>query len=346
MTKLFTALLAGVAVSAALSGPGYAQGKVIGVSWADLGNEGRKVEDTAIRTAVEAAGNSYTSADGRSSDAKQASDIEGLVAQGVDAIIIVAEDATTVAPAVEKAIAAGIPVLGYDRPVEHPKAFYVGFDEKQVGRMQTRAALELKPEGNYAFVKGPSGDADADALFAGQIEVFQQALGSGSIRSVSEVFTDGWDIAAAQRNMQQVLIANDNQVDVVIASDDAIAAGVVSALDRQGLAGVVTVVGQGATADALKRIALGTQAVTVWKDARELGYAAGDIASELAAGKPPADIAGAVDFTTAAGNPVKSIFPPPVAITRDNLDLVIDAGLASKEAVCADVAAGTVPACG
>lgn len=345
MTKLLTAFLAGVAVSAALSDPSHAQGKVIGVSWADMRSERREAEDTAMKTAVEAAGNSYVSADAQSSGTKQASDIEGFVGRGVDAIIIAAEDATAIAPAVEKAIAAGIPVLGYDRPVEHPNTFYVGFDDKQVGRMQTRAALKLKPEGNYAFVKGPSGDPDADALFSGQIEVFQQALGSGSIRSISEVFTDGWDMAAAQRNMQQILTANDNQVDVVIASHDTIAAGVASALDGQGLAGEVTVVGQGADGEALNRIALGTQAVTVWKDVRELGYAAGDIASELAAGKPLADIAGAVDFTTTAGNAMKSVFPPPVAITRDNLDLVIDAGMASKEEVCADVAAGTVPAC-
>ena len=69
------------------------------------------------------------------------------------------------------------------------------------------------------------------------------------------------------------------------------------------------------------------------------------LASELAGGKKMADIAGAKDFTTPGGNTVKSLFLTPVAITKDNLNVVIDAGWIKKDEVCAGVAAGSVKAC-
>ena len=56
------------------------------------------------------------------------------------------------------------------------------------------------------------------------------------------------------------------------------AGGVVAALEAQGLAGQVPVSGQDGDQAALNRVALGTQTVDVWKDARELGTAAGEAA--------------------------------------------------------------------
>jgi D-xylose transport system substrate-binding protein len=104
--------------------------------------------------------------------------------------------------------------------------------------------------------------------------------------------------------------------------------------------------GQDGDHAALNRIALGTQTVSVWKDARELGKNAAEIASQLADGKKTGDIAGAKDFTTPGGNTVKSLFLTPVAITKDNLNVVIDAGWITKETLCQGVPAGSAPACG
>ncbi|TIP72480.1 MAG: D-xylose ABC transporter substrate-binding protein, partial [Mesorhizobium sp.] len=81
-------------------------------------------------------------------------------------------------------------------------------------------------------------------------------------------------------------------------ANDGTAGGVVAALTAQGLAGSVPVSGQDGDHAALNRIALGTQTVSVWKDARELGKNAAEIASQLADGKPMTDIAGVKDFTT------------------------------------------------
>jgi D-xylose transport system substrate-binding protein len=177
------------------------------------------------------------------------------------------------------------------------------------------------------------------------MEVLKDAIDSGKIKNVGEAYTDGWLPANAQKNMEQFLTANDNKVDAVVAANDGTAGGVVAALTAQGLAGTVPVSGQDGDHAALNRIALGTQTVSVWKDARELGKNAAEIASQLADGKKTGDIAGAKDFTTPGGNTVKSLFLTPVAITKDNLNVVIDAGWIKKDEVCAGVTAGSVSAC-
>ena len=70
--------------------------------------------------------------------------------------------------------------------------------------------------------------------------------------------------------MEQFLTENNNEVDAVLSENDGMAGGVVAALEAQGLAGI-PVSGQDGDNAALNRVALGTQTVDVWKDARELG---------------------------------------------------------------------------
>jgi D-xylose transport system substrate-binding protein len=343
--RCFTVALLAICLCAAYPSAGQTAGKVVGVAWADLGASNRSAEDNAIRAAVEASGDSYVSTDAQASASRQIADIDGLISRGVHVLIVVAQDSSALVPAVEKALAAGIPVIAYDRMIAQSDVLYVGFDDRLIGRAQTQAALRAKPQGNYAFIKGPADDPLAEALFSGQLAALGQALDTGAVKNIGELHTESWSSANARRNMEQILTYSDNQVDAVIASDDAIAGGVSAALQKQGLAGSVAVVGQGAGKEALNRIALGTQTATVWKDVRELGYAAGDIASELAEGKKPADIAGAVDIAIASGEPGKAVFPAPVTITRDNLGLAIEAGRATREEVCAGVAASPPAAC-
>jgi D-xylose transport system substrate-binding protein len=345
MKNFATAMLAGVAMSLALSTVAQAEGKVIGVSWSNFQEERWKTDEAAMKTAIEAAGNRYISADAQSSASKQLTDVESLIAQGANALVILSQDASAIGPAVEKAVNEGIPVVGYDRLIENPDAFYLTFDNKEVGRMQARAVYEAQPEGNYAFIKGSSADPNADFLFSGQMEVLKEAIDSGKVKNVGEAYTDGWLPANAQKNMEQILTANNNDVDAVVASNDGTAGGVVAALEAQGLAGSVPVSGQDGDHAALNRVALGTQTVSVWKDARELGKAAGEIASQLAEGTEMDAIPNVVEFTTPGGNVTKSVFLAPVPITKDNLNLVIDAGWVSKEVVCQGVSAGSVAAC-
>ncbi len=318
----------------------------IGVSWNNY-NEERwaKWDEPDIQAAIEEAGGTYISTDAGSSAEQQIADVEQLIAQGADALIILAQDGTAIKPAVASALEQGIPVIAYDRLIEDPGALYVTFDNVEVGRMQARAIYALVPEGNFVFIKGNAADANADFLRGGQQEVLQEALDSGAIVNVGEMYTDNWDATVAQTNMEQILTQNDNMVDAVVASNDGTAGGVVAALAAQGMAGVVPVSGQDGDAAALNRIALGTQAVSVWKDARELGKAAGEAAVLLAQGTALADIPGTVIFDSPGGNQMVSILLTPIPITEDNLDVVVDAGWIALDVLCQGVAAGTVAVC-
>ncbi|MFY7781435.1 MAG: substrate-binding domain-containing protein, partial [Tagaea sp.] len=78
------------------------RGPVIGVSWSNFQEERWKTDEAAIKAAIERAGGTYVSADAQSSPAKQLTDIESLIARGAKALIVLAQDAQAVRPAVEK----------------------------------------------------------------------------------------------------------------------------------------------------------------------------------------------------------------------------------------------------
>lgn len=208
--------------------------------------------------------------------------------------------------------------------------------------MQARAVFEAQPTGNYVMIKGSATDPNADFLRGGQQEILQAAIDAGDITIVGEAYTDGWLPANAQRNMEQILTATDNNVDAVVASNDGTAGGVVAALEAQGMAGI-PVSGQDGDHAALNRVARGTQTVSVWKDARDLGRAAGEIAVALAAGTAMEDIDDRVEFTTPGGNVMNSVFLAPVPITQDNLSLVVDAGWIAQDVLCQGVSGGPAP---
>jgi len=328
-----------VAGSAAFAG---SDGLTVGVSWSNFQEERWKTDEAAIVGALDAGGAKYISADAQSSSSKQLSDIESLIAQGVDAIIVLAQDAQAIGPAVQAAADEGIPVIAYDRLIEDSRAFYLTFDNVEVGRMQARAVFAAQPQGNYVMIKGSPTDPNADFLRGGQQEILQAAIDSGAVKIVAEAYTDGWLPANAQRNMEQILTANDNNVDAVVASNDGTAGGVVSALTSQGMDGI-PVSGQDGDHAALNRVALGTQTVSVWKDARDLGRSAGEIAVALAGGSMKDAVDGAISWTSPAGTDMTAIFLEPVPITADNLSVVVDAGWITKEALCQGVTAGPAP---
>jgi D-xylose transport system substrate-binding protein len=325
---------------------GSADELTVGVSWNNY-NEERwaKSDEPAIKAALDAAGVKYISTDAGSSTEQQIADVENLITQGADALIILAQDGTAILPAVQSALDQGIPVIAYDRLIEDPGALYITFDNVEVGRMQARVIFDLVPEGNYVFIKGNQADANADFLRGGQQEVLQAAIDSGAIVNVGESYTDNWDPAVAQTNMEQFLTQNNNEVDAVVASNDGMAGGVVAALAAQGLDGIVPVSGQDGDGAALNRVALGTQAVSVWKDARELGKAAGEAAVALAQGTALGDVSGVVSFDSPGGNTMTSILLAPIPITQDNLNVVLDAGWIDADTLCQNVPAGSVAVC-
>jgi D-xylose transport system substrate-binding protein len=359
ISRRFAALIAvlAVVVAACSSGGGTAAPGgspvagadcVVGVSWNNYQEERwAKWDEPALKAAIEAGGGSYISNDAKSSAETQATNVENLISQGAKVLVVLAQDGTAIKPAVTSAISEGVPVIAYDRLIEDPGVLYITFDNVLVGKMQAEAVLNVVPEGRFIIIKGNSADANADFLREGYVQAGVPPVGENSdtIEIIGESYTDNWDPAIAQTNMEQFLSAANNDVDAVLSENDGMAGGVVAALDAQGLAGKVPVSGQDGDAAALNRVAAGTQTVDVWKDARELGTAAGEAAVQLCGDPDVTKVAGVAQFDSPGGNSLTSILLTPIAITQDNLNVVLDAGWIDKATLCQGVAAGTVSVC-
>ena len=320
-----------------------AQAQTVGVSWSNFQEERWKTDEKAIKDELARAGASYVSADAGGSPEKQLGDIDSLIAKGAKVLIVLAMDKDAIQPAIAKAKARNIPVIAYDRLIEAPGVFYITFDNKEVGRTQARGVFAVRPKGNYVMIKGSPTDPNADFLRAGQQEVLEAAIKKGDIKIVGEEYTEGWKPEVAQRNMEQILTRNGGKVDAVVASNDGTAGGVIAALSARGLKGV-PVSGQDGDHAALNRVALGTQTVSVWKDARDLGREAAKAALQMAAAKP---VAGATKWSGGEKKlTMDAMFLKAVPITRANLDVVIKAGHIGKAELCRGVnAADAPPAC-
>jgi D-xylose transport system substrate-binding protein len=345
----------------ATAGPTTTAGCVVGVSWNNYTQERwAKADEPNIKKAVAAGGGSYIRTDARDNSEQQLTDIDSLISQGAKVLIILAKDAEAIKPAIEKAKTAGIPVISYDRLIEDPYAFYITFDNKRVGTIIAQEVMKAAPTGNYVIIKGDPGDANAEFLRSGMTEAGIPKLNETNAAGIKVVFeqnTANWDTAGARTNMEAALAATSNNVDAVLSENDGMATGVIAALQAVGKN--IPVGGQDGDKAALNRVALGTQTVSVWKNANDLGLVAGSVAIQLCNGtkgdavtvpdglttaaKPTESKS--VKFTTPKNNVVDSITLNPTPITKANLSDVIDAGWVTKEDVCAGVTAGSVSPC-
>ena len=177
------------------------------------------------------------------------------------------------------------------------------------------------------------------------MDVLGSAIASGEIENVGEQYVDGWLPELAQRITEQILTANQGRVDAIVCSNDGMAGGVAAALAGAGIEGV-PVSGQDGDHAALSRVARGTQAVSVWKDARRLGRRAAEIALALHSGRAASEIEGAVRWDQGPrGIAVDAVLLDPIPITRDRLDVVIDAGWVPRSVVCRGTESDPPPAC-
>lgn len=326
-------------------------GCVVGMSWNNY-NEERwaKHDEPAIQAALDAGGCEYIQADAGSSEEQQITDVENLIAQGADVVIILAQNTQAILPAVQSATDQGIPVIAYDRLIEDANTFYVSFDNVLVGQLMAEVIFDLVPTGNYIVLKGNGSDANSDFLREGIGSVIDAAVEAGDITIVAEDYTDNWDPGLAQTQVDQWLTQANDDVQAIVSENDGMATGAAAALDARGLLGTVALSGQDADVAALNRVAAGTQAVSVWKDARALGTAAGEAAVQLAGGASLADVEGTAEFTytnkeTQAATVLTSILLTPIPMTQENLQEVVDAEWITVDELCAGVTAGSTPAC-
>ena len=240
----------------------------------------------------------------------QMSQIENMINRGVDVLVIIPYNGQVLSNVVKEAKQEGIKVLAYDRMINDADIdFYISFDNEKVGELQAQALVERVPQGNYFLMGGSPVDNNAKLFRAGQMKVLKPYIDSGKIKVVGDQWVDGW-------LPENALTANNNNIDAVVASNDATAGGAVQALSAQGLSGKVAISGQDADLAGIKRIVAGTQTMTVYKPITLLANTAAEIAVELGNGQQPK-----ADATLNNGlKDVPSRLLTPIDVNKNNIN--------------------------
>lgn len=265
---------------------------------------------------------------------------DGMIATQVKALIIASPNAEVGATVEQKAQAAGIPTIDYDRLNTGGSAdYYVSFDNLEVGRLQgsaIAAALKDKPGAEVVQIEGAPDENNAILFHKGQMEVLDPLYSSGKLKLVRDQFTPGWDNQLGGTQFEQILTGNGGKVDGVVAANDGMAGAVITVLKKNGLNGTVPVTGQDATLAGLQSILRGDQTMTVFKAIKLEAEAAAKLAAAAASGDSTAADALATETTTdpKSGRQIKSVLLKPQVVDKSSVKDVVEQGYVTAEQLC------------
>lgn len=248
-------------------------------------------------------GVSLIESDGQNSAPKQTGDVEAAIVQGVDAIVISPLDVNSLAPAVEQAIGAGIPVVTIDRRVDGVEGIlaHVGADNVKGGEAQAEAVMAAFPDGAKIFhLQGQPGAGPAIDRNQGVHNILD---GKDQYEIIFEQ-TANFARAEALTVTEAGLAAN-GKPDVIIAANDDMALGAAEAVAAAGYDDVM-IYGFDALPEALVAVRDGALAGTVEQFPGEQSRTAVRIAVAKARdGKDPEE---------------SLVLLTPIVIGKDNLD--------------------------
>ena len=263
-------------------------------------------------------------------DNVQTKQADNLLTQGVDVLIVAPHNGVVAATIVEAAKKQCVPVISYDRLIKNADVdLYVSHQVVKIGEMQAKYLLDRVPKGNYLLIGGSPTDNNAKLLHDGQMNILQPAVDRGDVKIVADQPSKEWLPSEAQKNAENALTQNNNNIQAVVASNDGTAGGVIQALGP--LAGnPVLVSGQDADLPACRRIVEGKQAMTIYKPIKPLAFSAVEWAIKLANGEKVE----AKDKINNGKIDVPSILQVPVAVDKNNMmDTVIKDGYHKQEEV-------------
>ncbi|MEU0166057.1 substrate-binding domain-containing protein [Streptomyces iakyrus] len=250
--------------------------------------------------------------------ASQRQQMNSMITRGVSALILDVVDPKALRSSVRAAQREGIPVVAYDRLAEGPISGFVSFDGAQVGRLQGQALLEgmgaRADGGGVVMVNGDPSSPNAAWYEGGSLAVLRN-----EVRILKSYYTIGWRTENAHDHMSAAISAlGPGRIDGVLAANDSIAAGVVSALKSARVSPLPPVTGQDADLDAVQRIVEGEQYMTVYKPFRLETEAAAAMAVALARGNDvDALVTAQVDSPTTEDVP--AVLLDPIAVTRETI---------------------------
>lgn len=275
----------------------------------------------------------------------QFSQIQNMINGGVDVLVIAPIDGTMLGPVIDAAASNGIPVISYDRLIEGTEGvdYYVSFDNRVVGRMQGEFIVEkLSPDPaapqNVELFGGSPDDPNAADFFGGAWEVLEEHFASGAFTSLSgkvpasaedwqQIGILAWDSAEAQSEMQNRLNAfytGGEELAAVLSPNDSLALGISQALDARGFTPGTNwpiVTGQDADKANVQNILSGKQAMTVFKDVRQLGERAATMVDQIVTGAQ-VEVNEGKEFDNGATQ-VPAFLLDPIVVTADNVEEIL-----------------------
>lgn len=257
------------------------------------------------------------------STSEQQSQGEAALTEEADVLVLDAVDATAVGSVVEKANQEEIPIVSYDRLIlGSPINYYVSFDNEHVGELQAEALSEkLKeegsPKGPIVMINGSPTDPNAGQFKAGAQKIFEQE----GVEVAKEYDTPDWSPDQAQNEMEQAITAlGNNGFAAVYAANDGTAGGAIAAMKGAGIdPKTKPITGQDAELEAIQRILVGEQFMTVYKATKLETAAAAEVAVALAQGEevPVGLINGKINNEV---EDVPSVLLEPVPVQKDNIN--------------------------
>lgn len=260
-------------------------GLTIGVSMYSQQQARWQYDAAAFKKQAEADGNKVILTFANSDPQKQTQDVQGLIAQGVDVLVIAATDVSVGGGLIEQAKREGIKTIAYDIGVTGGVPdWYIQRNQSDVAAMQIEAAKKLAPTGNYAVLKGDAGNELAQASDL----VYAKLRDDKGINVVYNDWTPGYSADKAKQIADSVMTQHGDNIVAFLANADVLAAPVAQTVKERGLSGKVFVGGLDAEPAALKLIAEGAMTMTIWTPIDEMGRLAAIAADDLGHGRKPA----------------------------------------------------------
>lgn len=233
---------------------------------------------------------------------KQVQQIETFISQKVDAIILNPCEVEASSPAIEKAKAAGIPIINVNSETTSKPDGFAGSRDEEAGEIaMTQIAKLLNGKGNIVIIDG----------YMGQAAQIKRAIGAKNILSkypdikVLAEQTAEWDRAKGMSLMENWIQSHGDRINAVFAHNDEMGMGALQALEQAKLKDKVVVVSIDAIADAMQAVKDGRLNATVFQDAKGQGAGAVDMAIQLIKKEPVEK---------------KEVFIPFQLVTKENVD--------------------------
>jgi D-xylose transport system substrate-binding protein len=276
----------------------------------------------------------YSNADGDAG--KQLQQAESMLTQGVRVLVLDPFDGKAAATIVAQAEAQGVPVISYDRLIDSPDlAYYVSFDNEQVGKLQATALIErleadgVSPHsGGIVMINGSPTDNNASQFKLGAHSVIDES----GYTVLAESSIPGWDPAKAQDWVAGQITQYGDRIIGVYGANDQMGGAAIAALKAVGVSPLPPVTGQDAELAAIQRILSGDQYMTVYKAFKPEAEKAAELAIALIRGERPE---GANLVSTSSGGKIPSFLLTPLAVTVDDIEkTVIADDLYTVEEIC------------